>query len=78
MAGHCEDHDKSFTRMEEKLDAILSRLGDGDVSLAQIFTRLKILEMIVYGGVGAVLFVVLLGGIAAAALMVPEVAGGMK
>lgn len=78
MNGHCGDHDNCFDRMDRKLDTIINRLGDGDVSLAQIFTRIKILEMIVYGGVGAVLFVVLMGGIAAAALMLPEVTGGLK
>ena len=78
MTGHCGDHDSCFDRMDMKLDKIINRLGDGDVSLKEIFTRLKILEMIIYGGVGAVLLVVLLGGVVAASLMIPEVIGGMK
>ena len=55
MNGKCEDHDKCFDGIHAKLDAIIERLGGKDVDVATIMFRLKILELVVYGGIGIVL-----------------------
>ena len=54
----CPQHaslDSRLDKLQATLDAVLSRLGCGDVSLATISVRVRILELIVYGGVALAL-----------------------
>jgi hypothetical protein len=66
----CQLHTKiegDFYQINKKLDQILSRLGDGDVSIAQLKLRVDQLERFVYGAmalamtsiVGAILSLVI-------------------
>ena len=41
--------------INEKLDKIIKRLGEGDVTLATLNLRVKIMELVVYGGIAIVL-----------------------
>lgn len=71
-AGTCVHHAflaKSLAKMGADVAVILKCLGDGKVNFATLSLRVRILEMIVYGGVGLALtgvgvgvLAVLLGG----------------
>jgi hypothetical protein len=56
--GTCNRHswfESEITGMRRDLREILRRLGDGDITLATLDSRLKITERIVYGTVALVL-----------------------
>jgi len=64
MTPQCEMHDnfeKTVTLLHKKLDMIIDRLGKGDIDIATLALRVKTLERIVYGAVGATLLAVLAG-----------------
>lgn len=48
-----------FEKLDAKLDEVLRRLGRGDVSLANLEVRLKLLERIVYPIVGIIVLTVI-------------------
>ena len=47
--------ENKLVEIDRKVTQILDRLGKGDVSLATIALRVKILELVVYGGVSITL-----------------------
>jgi len=51
----CSEHRDSMRTIHEKLDAILMRLSNGDVTFATTVLRLGQIERVVYGAVGLAL-----------------------
>ena len=46
---HCEGHKEFTEKIDKKLDTIILRLGKGDVSLATLALRIRLMEVVVYG-----------------------------